>query len=52
MVGIDLGGEAAMSAAVAIWETGRCEVWSAFPSLPKLATRAARDRQPYEAMGA
>lgn len=43
VVGLDLGGEQAMSAAFAAWETGRVEVWAAFPSMPSIEKREKED---------
>lgn len=48
VIGIDLGGEQAMTAAAAIWENGRMEVWACLPSKPSIRVRAARDQHPYE----
>jgi len=43
-VGIDLGGSASMTAAVAYWpETGRLVVFAAFPAVPDLASRGQAD---------
>ena len=42
-LGFDLGGSASMTAAAAIWESGRLEVWAAFPDTPDLAQRAEAD---------
>ena len=44
IVGIDLGGSAAMSAAAYYWpETGRLEALATFPSVPDLSARGAND---------
>ena len=43
-LGVDLGGSASMTAAAAYWwETGRMEVWCAFPGVPDLRARALAD---------
>lgn len=43
-VGMDLGGSTSMTALVAYWpETGRLEARGAFPAVPPLRERAARD---------
>lgn len=43
-LGVDVGGSAAMTAAAAYWpETGRMEVWVAFPEVPELKERDRRD---------
>ena len=43
-VGLDLGGSASMTAAVAFWpESGRVETWAAFPATPSLAERGLSD---------
>ena len=45
VLGIDLGGGDAMSAACAIWpQTGRCEVVANWPGQPNLREREVRDR--------
>lgn len=41
--GADLADYDDMSVVVAIWESGRCEVFAAWPSEPPLAERAAKD---------
>lgn len=46
MVGLDLGGGRAWSAAVAIWETGRIEAIALAPGIPDLAEQEKRDRIP------
>ena len=46
VVGIDLGGGRAWSAACAIWESGRCEVLAVAPGIPSLAEQERRDRVP------
>ena len=53
VLGVDLGGSASMTAAAACWpDTGRVEVWTAFPDTPSLADRAEADgcRGLYEQM--
>ena len=51
VVGIDLGGSASMTAAVAIWPgSGRLETWGAFPSVPDLQRREQRDGAAYGLM--
>ena len=43
-LGVDLGGSASMTAAVAYWpDTGRFETWAAFPADPNLADRGKAD---------
>ena len=41
--GFDLGGSRSMTAAAAVWENGRCELFSAFPSDPDLLARGDVD---------
>lgn len=44
VVGVDLGGSASMSACAPYWpQTGRLEAFAAFPTVPTLADRGARD---------
>ena len=44
VLGVDIGGSASMTAAVAIWPaTGRMEVWGGFPSVPDLLSRGQAD---------
>ena len=44
ILGIDLGGSASMTCAVAFWpETGRAESWGAFPNTPNLLERGIAD---------
>ena len=43
VVGIDLGGNAAMSAAAAYWRTGQLDAFAVFPELPGLAQRGIAD---------
>ena len=49
VIGIDLGGTAAMSASAAVWETGRMELFAAFPTEPSIEKRATRDGAAYYA---
>ena len=42
-VGVDLGGSASMTAAVAVWRSGRVECWAAFPDTPSLVDRGRAD---------
>lgn len=42
-IGFDLGSCASMTAAVALWPTGRLDWWARFPATPDLATRGAED---------
>ena len=44
IVGVDLGGGRAWSAAVAIWHTGRVEALALAPGIPDLAAQEKRDR--------
>ena len=46
IVGIDLGGGRAWSAAVAIWQSGRVEALAVAPGIPGLAEQEKRDRFP------
>ena len=46
VVGIDLGGGRAWSAAVAIWSTGRVEAIAVAPGIPTLEAQEKRDRVP------
>ena len=46
VVGIDLGGGRAWSAAVAMWPNGRCEAVAVAPGIPDIAKQEARDRVP------
>lgn len=43
VLGIDLGDEAAMTAAAGYWRTGRLDAFAAFPAIPTLAERGKRD---------
>lgn len=42
-IGLDLGASASMTAACAVWQSGRVESWAAFPSSPGLAARGRKD---------
>ena len=44
LVGIDLGGGRAWSAAAAIWENGRAEALAIAPGIPSLAAQKKRDK--------
>ena len=46
IVGVDLGGGRAWSAAVAIWESGRVEAIALAPGIPDLPKQERRDRVP------
>ena len=46
IVGVDLGGGRAWSAATAIWSNGRVEALAVAPGIPTLAEQEKRDRQP------
>ena len=46
LVGIDLGGGRAFSAAVAVWKTGRIEAIAVCPGIPDIAAQEKRDRVP------
>ena len=46
VVGVDLGGGRAWSAAVALWRNGRCEAVAVAPGTPGLDTQEKRDRVP------
>ena len=48
IVGVDLGGGRAWSAAVAIWRTGRIEALAVAPGIPDLESQEVRDRVPAE----
>ena len=41
--GFDLGGSRSMTAAAAVWENGRAELWAAFPDDPDLLRRGEID---------
>ena len=43
VLGFDAGGATSMTAAVAIWESGRLEAWGAFPDNPDLLVRGRAD---------
>lgn len=42
-LGIDLGMNRSLTAAVAVWETGRMEAWAAVPRIPDLLERGRKD---------
>ena len=46
IVGIDLGGGRAWSAAAAIWQNGRCESLAIAPGIPSLTEQEKRDKVP------
>ena len=46
VVGVDLGGGRAWSAAVALWENGRCESIAVCPGIPSIEDQERRDRVP------
>ena len=46
IVGVDLGGGRAWSAATALWRNGRCEALAVAPGIPDLAAQEKRDRVP------
>ena len=46
IVGVDLGGGRAWSAAVALWGNGRVEALAVAPGIPDLESQEIRDRQP------
>ena len=46
IVGIDLGGGRAWSAAVAVWQSGRVEALAVAPGIPDLEAQERRDRVP------
>ena len=46
IIGIDLGGGRAWSAAAAIWQNGRCESLAVAPGIPSLAEQEKRDKVP------
>ena len=46
IVGVDLGGGRAWSAAAAIWQNGRCESLAIAPGIPSLIEQEKRDKQP------
>lgn len=46
IVGVDLGLGRAWSAAVALWETGRCEAMAVAPGIPSIADQEKRDGVP------
>ena len=46
VVGIDLGGGRAWSAATALWRSGRCETCAIAPGIPSIGAQEKRDRVP------
>ena len=46
LVGVDLGGGRAFSAAVAVWKTGRVEALALCPGIPDITAQERRDRVP------
>ena len=46
LVGLDLGGGRAWSAAVALWRNGRCEAFAVAPGVPSVGEQERRDRVP------
>ena len=46
IVGIDLGANRAWSAAVAVWQSGRCEAMAVTPGIPDIEAQEKRDRVP------
>lgn len=46
IVGLDLGGGRAWSAATAVWQSGRVEALAVAPGVPDLGQQEQRDRQP------
>lgn len=42
-VGLDLGGSASLTAAAALWESGRLDLWAAIPTEPEPIARGRRD---------
>ena len=46
IVGLDLGGGRAWSAAVALWRTGRIEALAVCPGIPSIAEQEKRDQMP------
>ena len=46
IVGVDLAGGRAWSAACALWQNGRCEALAVAPGIPDLEEQERRDRQP------
>ena len=46
VVGIDLGGGRAWSAAVAVWRNGRTEAVAVAPGVPSIEAQETRDRVP------
>ena len=52
IVGVDLGGGRAWSAAVAIWRNGRIEAVAVAPGVPEIDAQERRDRVPRRTYGA
>ena len=46
IVGVDLGANRAWSAAVALWQSGRCEALAVAPGIPSIDVQERRDRVP------
>ena len=46
IIGVDLGGGRAFSAAVAVWKSGRVEAVAVCPGIPSIADQERRDRVP------
>ena len=46
IIGLDLGGGRAWSAAVAMWESGRCDALAICPGVPSIREQERRDRVP------
>ena len=46
IVAVDLGGGRSWSAAVAVWQSGRCEALAVAPGIPDLSAQERRDRVP------
>ena len=44
IIGVDLGGGRAWSAAVALWSNGRCEAMAVAPGVPSIEAQEKRDR--------
>ena len=42
-LGVDLGGSLSLSAAAALWDSGRLDLWCAVPAEPELLSRGRRD---------
>ena len=46
IIGIDLGGDRAWSAAIALWQSGRIEAIACAPGIPSIETQEDRDQVP------